>query len=889
MKRFLTILILIIGLNSMAQAQGVDQEKKVLILPFREINKKGAIIVNPTLSRIVSAQLQKMENIAAGEGQNLGAAVESKRVDLRRIARILRRERLDAIIWGEVRILDDEDYAVSLWALEKGNTRKALTYKSSAKDMEELVSQLINLTNKMSAQVFGKPRIARIIIEGNERIGDEAVMNRLTLTQGSILRSSDVASQIKEIFAMGYFEDVQAKASPRGRGQVDLIFEVKELPFIKSIEIKGNSIFTQDEILDEITTRSHSVAAGEKIQKDITKIRRMYERKGYYTPEIDWDVEELSGTEAKLVFTIDEGKKRFLTDIRFPGREKIPEEELLKILTIKEKSWFWWIDHSGKFTRSDLDENRRRLIGYYSEKGYVQAQVGEPTIDIEDDGMVVSYPVNEGDRFQIRKVELEGDLVASKEKMLAGLENKPKTWFKGSNVGKDTENLTKMYKNLGYAYVDVEPIPTLNEEHDFVDLKFKITKNHRVKVENVDIRGNDRTRDKIIRRNVLLAAGDLYRDSALDVTKERLEALDFFEAVKIKTSPGSKPDLMKMTVEVMEKKTGTIAAGLGFSNKGGAMGNIDVKEKNVLGMGIMLNGNGKISSNSNTYEGSITYPWLFDWPLNATLAAYNNNMTEPNYTKVGTGISMNLGFPVYGAWRMHTGISRDASKKVGVEKSYSEAIANYYRRRGDDPDRFYSTAEHAMSLSLTRDTRLGSMIPRGGSKITFGSRLAGLGGDVSYARYYSDMSYYYPLFWKAIVKARANFTGVSEVGDMPVPVDRRILLGGISTVRGYKYGDLAPKGEFGAVLGGDRGVFTNLECLFPIFESAKLFGVVFVDAGNAWNSSESLLMEEVKAGGGAGIRWVSPMGPIRVEYGWKLTPEKGDTSGEFAFTMGQLF
>lgn len=889
MKKILTSMIIALILCPWAVSQERGNEKDILVLPFREINKQGQVAPSETLSRIVYNLISSMDNVEVSDGQRLAAAVAGENVNIRRLARILRRENKDALIWGDVKILKENEYSISINVLEKDNLRKPRTYTGVAKSMEELVNVLDSLVDNIALDVLGMPTIEKIVINGNERVQDEAIMNRLTLRPGAILKPEEVSSAIKEIFAIGFFENVEVKTEKDSKGKVDLVFEVTELPSIKEIEIKGNSVFTEDEILDALITRSLSVAKTERIQQDISKMKSMYEKKGYYTPKIEWELKELSGNEAKLVFNIDEGKHRFLTDIKFPGREKLPESELLKILTIKEKSWFWWIDSSGKFTQSDLEENRNRIIGYYSQKGYIKAQVGEPELKIEDDGVIVSYPVNEGNRYQIRKVDVEGDLVISREKILENLESKPKTWFKGADVGKDTENITKLYKNLGYAYVDVEPVIDVNDEYKFVDMTFKINKNQRVRIEQVQIRGNNRTRDKIIRRNVALAAGDLFDDSALEVSKGRLESLDFFEAVKIKTAPGSKPDLMNVAVEVMEKKTGSIAAGLGFSNKGGAMGNIDVKEKNVLGMGIMLNANGKLSSNSNTYEGSITYPWLFDRPLNATLSAYNNNTTETNYTKVGTGISLNLGFPVYGAWRMHTGLSRDASRKVGMEDSYSEAIAKYYRSRGDDPDRFYSTAEHAVSMSLVRDTRLGAMIPRGGAKIVFGSRLAGLGGDVSYARYYSDASYYYPLFWKAILKAKANFTGVSEVGNMPVPVDRRILLGGISTVRGYKYGELAPKGEYGSVLGGDRGVFANLECLFPVFESQKLYGVVFVDAGNAWNSTESPFIEELKAGGGLGVRWVSPMGPIRVEYGWKLTPEKGDTSGEFAFTMGQLF
>jgi len=319
------------------------------------------------------------------------------------------------------------------------------------------------------------------------------------------------------------------------------------------------------------------------------------------------------------------------------------------------------------------------------------------------------------------------------------------------------------------------------------------------------------------------------------------------------------------------------------------MGNVDLKERNLFGMGIVANLKANLSGRKNNYEGSLTYPWLFDYPVTGSARGYRAIQKETHYVREGDGFSVHLGYPLYGSWSMDTGIGRDASKVSQFEKVYALSVVNYYKRYNTSAQRFLNIAENSLSIGFGRDTRIGNVIPRGGSKISIGSRISGFGGDVAFQRYFTEAIYYQPLIWRAIFKIRANGSILQEFGKDPIPFDRRIVLGGIQSIRGYVNGEIGPRDKFGNVIGGDRSLYANAECLFPLVDQMNLNGVVFVDVGNSWNVEDSPFLEEVKAGAGIGVRWMSPMGPIRLEYGWKINPGKGEKAGEFAFAMGQLF
>lgn len=888
MRRLLSLAAVMLLIPVLSDAQA-PKTKKVIIFPFTVTQPGPKADYGSELSGLLGADLTAEGDVDIIPGSALGADVTAKKVDPATMARIAARSQSDAVIWGNLSKSGDE-LVLEVSAIGSDERQKPHHFATTGANRDELSQRLKDLAAEIGTVVLKRPVVGDIKIEGNRRIQKETILNKLSTKLGKPFSRATVSDDIRNLYSMGYFDNVEIFAEENPRGDVDVRVVLKERPSIKTIEIDGNKIFTTNQILDALTTKSYAVASIAKIREDIAKLKKMYEKEGYYEPRIDYDIKELSRDEAKLTFKIDEGQKSYLTEIDFDGRHNVDEKDLTKIMTVKPKGWFWFIDESGTFTREKLEENRMRLLAMYMEKGFVNAQIGEPQIDIEKGKVKVTYPIREGERYQVRKVDIEGeDIDIPKEKLLEELKLKPKTWFQRSFLADDIKYLTRMLNNQGYAYADVEPRQHINDKYGFLDMTYKITKGDRVTIERVDIVGNERTRDKVIRRSLAISEGDQYNADALEASKKMLESMEFFDAVRLKTAPGSKPDTMVLTVEVAEKKTGSLAAGLGYSSQDGAMGNVNLKEMNLFGMGIVANAKANLSGRRNSYEGSLAYPWMLDIPLTGRIQGYKAIQKEDRYVRDGEGFSVSLSYPLWWGWSISTGFSRDSSKFGGFDQGFAKSIMDYYRRFGTNPSRFMNQSENAVSINFGLDTRNNSMIPTAGSKIAFGGRFAGLGGDVAYNRYFTEAMYYQSFFWRTVGKVRVNASALQEAANHPIPFDRRIMLGGISSIRGYNYGEVGPRDQFGNIIGGDRAVFANVEYLFPILDQLKLNGVAFVDAGNAWNAFDSALMSTIKAGAGVGIRWVSPMGPIRIEYGWKLTKEKGQEAGAFAFAMGQLF
>ena len=889
MNKALLVCFIVLSFITFSTESQAKKVEKIIVFPFKMVTKGSkAKDFSNELAGALAAELTRDGDIEAIPGAPFLSAIQDKKIDPQRLIRIAERGGAQAVIYGVVTELDD-GLSAEINALLAEPGAKPRFFSVTGRDFKDLSSKMKEVANDIGGTVLERPKVGEIKIEGNKRIQREAILNKMQMKTGSPYSKSALSDDIREIYSMGYFDDVQIKAEENPKGEMDLYVTLKERPSIKKINIEGNKVFSKDEILDALTTKSFTVASLQKIRDDVAKIKQMYEKEGYYQPKIDYDLKELTPSEASLTFKIDEGNKSYLTDIDLEGQSKLPAKDIKKIMTVKEKSWFWFLDESGTFTREKLEENRMRIIAYYLEHGFINVQVGAPKISIEGNRVKVTYPIREGDRFQVRKVDVEGDLVIPADQLKAKLESKPHTWFKRSALTDDIKTITKLYNNLGYAYVDVEPIQKINDKYNFVDLIFKITKGDKITIERVDIAGNDRTRDKIIRRALTIAEGDIYNADSFEATKSNLEAMDFFEAVKLKTSPGSRPDTMNVTVEVIEKKTGSLAAGLGYSSQDGAMGNIDLKERNLFGLGIVANAKANLSARRSNYEGSVTYPWFLDYPVSVSARGYQSIQSELQYVRDSNGGSLYLSYPLYGRWSMSTGIARDSSKLSGFQQMFAQSVMAYYAKYHTSARKYLNISENSVSFNIGRDTRNNSVIPTAGTKLTFGARISGFGGDVAFSSYYTEGIYYKSLFWRAVLKLRANASMLTEYNGDPIPFDRRILLGGIQSIRGYKVGEIGPRDRYGNIMGGDRAMFSNVECLFPLVDSLKLNGVTFFDIGNAWNVEDSPFMTNVKAGVGFGVRWISPMGPLRIEYGWKLNPLRGEDPGAFAFAMGQLF
>ncbi|MEW6349596.1 MAG: outer membrane protein assembly factor BamA [Thermodesulfobacteriota bacterium] len=870
-------------------AQGQEQQtKKALVLPVKVIGEQTEPRFSNELAGALATRLSAEGDAEVIPAPALKSLFEPKTPDWKRIARVVKRQEFLAAVCGTV-TKQAEGYSLEIAVVGQDESQKPKLFFANATSMDDLTGQLDDLVAQIGKEVFGRPTIGNIKIEGNRRIDKNAILNKMSVKPGDTFRRAAIAEQIRSVYDLGYFEDVQIRAEKAEQDKVELVVDVKERPSIKAIEIEGNTVFTTDKLLDELTTKSLNVVSIQKMKADIEKLKKLYEKEGYYETDIEFAVKELSRNEAKLVFTIREGAKSYLVHLVFDGRKSIDETELKRVLGVKEKSWFWFIDESGKFTRDLLEENRLRLMAFYREKGFISVQVGPPHLEIDQGRATVTFSINEGERFQVREVKITGDLEKPEDELLAMLKTKPRKWFKQSEWVDDVKTLTKLYNNLGYAQVDVEPRQNVDTKLSYVDLEFQIHKGSPVRIERVDISGNERTRDKVIRRALSVREGDRFSADALDASKKDLEGMDFFDTVKLKTIEGSTPDRMNLTVEVSEKKTGSLTAGVGYSSQEGAVGNIDLKERNLLGLGIIANAKANMSGKRNSYEGSLTYPYFFDYLLSAQVRAYDTQQAQKQYTRSSTGFGVNLSYPIYGLWGLHGGFARDSSKMTNFQTGYGASVVDYYRQYNANPGKFSDISENSLALSLNRDTRNHGMLPTAGTTAHLRSRFAGLGGDVAYNKFDIEGSYYYSLYWRTVAKVRGSAAMLQESGNEPIPLDRRLSLGGVYSIRGYQNGAVGPMDRFGNVMGGDRSAFVSVECLRPLVDALKLNGVVFFDVGNAWNASQSAFMPSVKAGVGFGVRWLSPMGPLRIEYGWKINPQKGEEPGAFAFAMGQLF
>lgn len=887
MRKLLFAVVLVILLPVLGRATEAET-RKIMIFPFKVVEKGQEPRPSIETAAVLGGELVKEGDVQVSDSASLGSVIQTGTPDPARMARLASRMDLFAIIWGTLTKLED-GYSLEVSVMGKNEREKPRLFTATGKGMEELVSGIKEMAGEIGQVVLHRPRVGSIKIEGNKRIQKETILNKLGMKEGVAFNRSALGENIRELYSMGYFDDVQISADETAEGAVDLRIVLKERPSVKEIQTEGNKLLTKEEILDALTTKSFAVVNPEKIRDDIVKMKKMYEKKGYYEPKIDYEIKELSRNEAKLVFKIDEGQKSWLTRVVLEGAKQIPEKELKKVLGTKEKSWFWFLDESGTFTSEELEKNRLRLMAQYWLKGFVNVQVGAPRVDIKAGSVTVTYPIREGERYQVRKVEVTGDLLESADKVTGLLKTKPRTWFNRQDLADDIQTLTRLYNNAGYAYADVAPLQTGNDEHHFLDLNFKVTKGERVTIEKVDIRGNERTRGKVIRRVLAIGEGDVYNSDLVEISKKNVEGMEFFEAVKIKTSPGSRPELMNLTVEVMEKKTGSLTTGVSYSSSDGVTGTVDLKERNLLGLGVVANVSGNISGRRSNGELSMTYPWAFDIPLSVTGRLYRQQQKEDRYLRDGEGFGLTTGYPIYGFWGLTAGFARDSYKISGIEKIYARSVTDYYAKYGVRAESFLNLSENSLSLWLRRDTRYGSPLPVGGMNLVLGSRISGFGSDVQFSRHFTEFAYYQPLYWRLVMKVQANGSALVESGGAPIPIDRRIILGGPNSIRGYQQGEIGPRDRYGSVLGGDRALYTNVECLFPLLEGLKLNGVVFFDVGNAWDADHSPLPTEVKAAGGLGVRWLSPMGPIRMEYGWKVRPQKGEAPGALTFAMGQLF
>lgn len=754
------------------------------------------------------------------------------------------------------------------------------------------------LVAKTSASLLQEERIAELDVEGTSVLDKEVVLMRLTIKKGDVYNPKAISTDLKNVYELGYFDDVKVAVSETAGGGKKITFLVKEKPRILALGVKGAKEIDQEDVLKAVTTKKGAVLNPKTLLEDLKIIREMYRKGGFYKATVTHELEDAGTGQARLNFVIEEGKKLYIEKIVIEGAKQLSQGEIKDKLALKEHGILSWYTKTGVLKEELLERDAAALTAFYQTKGFIDAKVGQPEVEIKDDGITLVFRVFEGARYKIGKISFEGDLIAAPEKLksvtkiseLAALGE----YFNRGAVQDDVKALSNYYNDFGYAYAEASVRLDDHPEELTVDVVYTLAKHQKVHIRRVQIVGNTKTRDNVILRELRLADGAQFSGEKLRRSIERLNKLDYFSEADIEPLPTGDPDAMDLKVKVKDKPTGRIGGGIGYSSYQSVYLAADITEKNLFGKGYIVGLNGAFGSKTIGYTASFMNPRYNDTLLGVGGQAYHRTEDFTDFKKQTVGGQANFSYPMGEYTTLFWNYTLENYDIYDLVDTASDDIKS---NQG-------AHINSAVTLVLRRDTTDKPFNPSTGSIWSFLFLTGGgiLAGNDSYVKYGASADYFVPAPLDMTFHSRTAVGFLHENFDRTdIPLTQKFRLGGIGSVRGYGTGKIAPQDDVtGEVIGGTKSFFANLEMLYPLSKEMGITLVGFFDAGGVWKPGEFYFQAPKRMNDnapplglyksvGAGIRWNSPMGPIRIEYGHGLDKLYDSGTDKIEFGMGQTF
>ena len=728
----------------------------------------------------------------------------------------------------------------------------------------------------------GERIVREVRVRGNLRVEDGLILKKIGTRAGEPLDPRQVREDIRSVYRLGYFEDVVVELDETGV----LTFVVRERPALREWKVEGADHLDPEDIEEKMPLERRRILKEGDVEKGADAIRELYREKGYYLAEVTPEIVPVDDDKnhVDVVYRVKEGQKVRLKDLHLMGVERVDEEDLRDYLALRPAGAWSWLTGSGTFKPADLERDQEVIRAYYLNHGFAEVEVLEPLVTLTRDRrwLRVDIPVEEGVRYRVGRISFSGDLEFPEDELrrAAGLERG--RVFRSDDFRKAHQAITDLYADAGYAFVEVEPRTDLDRENRTVSVDFRIHKGDRVRIGRIEIRGNTKTRDRVVRREMRLAEGDLYSISAIRKSQRRIRNLGFFEKVNLRTRRRPGTNLVDLIVEVEEKATGAFTFGAGYSSVDKIIGMLSVSQRNFLGLGYQLSAEANFGSTRETYSLTFNNPRVFDTEVYAGIDLYKSIRTYTDYDKFSIGGALKLGTSFTEEWKVR-GIYRWERAEV---KNVSEFASDTIR------DQIGTTITSSVTGLLLYDSRDNPWEPHSGSRSDWSVEWAGglLAGDAAFLKYGWDASRYTPLWFDHVLHLHGRIGFVHALQGRPIPVYERYYLGGINSLRGFPYRSVGPEDpDTGDIVGGDKELLFNVEYLFPLIKEAKVRGVVFFDAGNAWAEGEAYLSTGLRMSAGAGVRWFSPLGPLRLEWGYVLDRKEGEDRARWEFTIGGFF
>ncbi|QQS12765.1 MAG: outer membrane protein assembly factor BamA [Rhodospirillales bacterium] len=726
--------------------------------------------------------------------------------------------------------------------------------------------------------------VTSIVVQGSSRVELETIRSYISLKEGQPFDPEAADRSLKALFATGLFSDVTFQ-----RDGGTLIVKVVENPIINRIAFEGNKKLDDDQLKQEIQTKPRTVFTRAKVQADVKRLLEVYRRSGKFNASIEPKVIKLEQNRVDLVFEISEGDTTGIRRITFIGNERFKDGTLREKIRTTESAWYRLFTSDDRYDPDRINFDKELLRKFYLSEGYADFRVLSAVAELAPDreGFYVTFTISEGERYKFGKVDVtsrfEGLDVDAIKALVTAREG---DWYNAERVEQTITAVSEAVGTLGYAFVDVRPNIKRNKETLTVDVTFDIQEGPRVYVERINISGNTRTLDKVIRREFRLSEGDAFNTAKLRRSQQRLQNLGFFEKVDISNQAGASPDRTVIEVNVVEQSTGEISFGAGFSTSSGPLADISVRERNLLGRGQDLRLSLSLGTKSTQVDLSFTEPFFLDRNVAAGFDVFRitrDNQKSSSYDEKSIGFALRAGWSLSENTRQSVKYTLHQDKISNVGENASAIIK---QQAG-------TTVTSEFGTSIAWDTRDNRQAPTKGTLVRYSLDIAGAGGTEHYVRNKVDAACHYSVFDEVVFSLIGQAGVIVGLGGDNVSINSRFFLGG-DNFRGFATGGVGPH-DGGDALGGKYFYVASAEFSFPIGlpREIGILGKAFIDAGSLWAPEEKDATTQdsksIRVTAGVGVQWVSPFGPIRVDYALPIRREKFDKVENFRFSFGTRF
>lgn len=758
-----------------------------------------------------------------------------------------------------------------------------------------IITQFLSVLNaqtliQIPKEFWGK-NINKIQFYGLRKVESEALLEKITTVPGKALSEENLRNDLKTIYKMKFFEEVLAKAQPAGN-DVIINIEIKEKPIIRNIRIEGNEEEDDEELNKQIKTKPFAIIDVNLLNQDVVALQKYYEDKGYLLTQIDYKLITINAENVDVEFIIRENDPVKVKSITFLGNEKISDEELKNMMLTKEDALLASMSGAGSFREYYFQADQERLAYYYRTKGYLQANLANPVVTVSDDKrwIFITIQVREGAQFTVDSIEYSGDLLFTDQQLTEKLKLLPDQIYNEEILRQDILTLTEMYQDEGYAFANVVRMLEPVEGKDRVKIKFGFEKGNKAHIGRISVKGNTKTRDKVIRRELEIYEGMLFSGTKMRLSKENVGRLGFFERESVifnTSTPAGRNDVVDVEILVKERQTGQIQAGAGYSSAQKFFFQASVRQSNFRGLGQDLNFSLELATKRENYSIGFTEPYFLDtkWSLGGMVyKTLSQLITTFDYER--KGFDIRVGYPVFPYTRAF------------LTYAFKDTDIKNVRVTGIDADKESGIAS-GVEASLIRDKRNNSFEPTGGYWTSASVEYVGVGGDFNWVRPEIEGRYYKNFLGDLVLRSRLRFSQLFQDGDKFIPRTEKFSMGGPRNMRGFSLEGVGPQEpllEQDQVttklynVGGLFSVLGTLELEHPLIQEAGLKWVLFYDAGNVYREYIGKDGDySLRSDYGFGMRWFSPIGILRFEMGFPIDRRGNEASNQFHFDLGQNF